>query len=758
MSSTAPKATVLISTYNRPEYLKEAIASVVNQQMPDWELLVMNDGGVDVAHVVDGFADPRIRYFNDEVNRGAATRFNFGLAKAKGAYVTYLGDDDKFYPNHVGVLSGALDENPRAALAYSDLYAVSCVKDETTGRRFVLDKSIKVSRDFNRDFMFHYNHVLHVSLMHRKEAALRVGGFDENVKVLIEWSLNRRLCFFYDFIHVPVVTGEYYMPVFKSDRISVVQRKDKNSYRHNIRKIKANLPSGPWPKVDKVDFICPVSQWDPSVKEKVGQIVEHIDHPVGIVLVNNQPGTTEEECWEALEQISELKNITIVSTPKILSDLQAYRYGAKRSKAKYVFLFTKNTQLKKAPKRILFGVDYLKTTPHEGVKWEVAEEKGTPFDLLIERKVFLQRSAPGKKPEPVDVRTVPIIVPGSFQFDMMYAEAKRQHSKGNHQSAFDILRQALDIRTGAPDMQYLIYLYFKVCLALKKYDHLESILRSLIDRSYEPDNRIRLGRVLQLKKKYPEAIEAYKRGLEHYDLNESDLDSPVFPFNFPQELSSFTALIGLAECYDDIGDKAASFRMYKLASRLRANSHRPFLGFAKHYLADNQLDKAEEVLSKLGERNGGSDPETHRTVGNLCERRGRFDLAFDCYLKAFECNKSDAQNIDPLYFAANRLGRWVEIKPLLETFVEDSPGYVPAMARLSSVYYQLGEFENAARLTERGLALDAANVVLKGIARKTAQAIEESRPAPFQAREEEGFNLDVSLPSPMTWFSRPTAK
>ena len=60
MSVESPKATVLISTYNRPDYLREAIASVMAQTMTDWELLVMNDGGVDVAHVVAEFNDPRI--------------------------------------------------------------------------------------------------------------------------------------------------------------------------------------------------------------------------------------------------------------------------------------------------------------------------------------------------------------------------------------------------------------------------------------------------------------------------------------------------------------------------------------------------------------------------------------------------------------------------------------------------------------------------------------------------------------------------
>jgi glycosyltransferase involved in cell wall biosynthesis len=169
-----PKVTALISTFNRPQYLAEAISSITAQTMDNWELIVLNDGGVDVGHVVEKFADPRIVYVPDTENRGAAIRFNQGLKLAKGDYICYLGDDDTFYPNHFELLSKALDEHPEAGLAYSDLYAVSSVSDTKTGKRHILEKQMLVSRDFNREFMFHYNHVLHVSLMHRREAALRV--------------------------------------------------------------------------------------------------------------------------------------------------------------------------------------------------------------------------------------------------------------------------------------------------------------------------------------------------------------------------------------------------------------------------------------------------------------------------------------------------------------------------------------------------------------------------------------------------------
>ena len=59
-SMKTPKVTVLIGSYNRPDYLREAISSVVNQSMKDWEVLVMNDGGVNVGYVIEEFQDPPV--------------------------------------------------------------------------------------------------------------------------------------------------------------------------------------------------------------------------------------------------------------------------------------------------------------------------------------------------------------------------------------------------------------------------------------------------------------------------------------------------------------------------------------------------------------------------------------------------------------------------------------------------------------------------------------------------------------------------
>jgi glycosyltransferase involved in cell wall biosynthesis len=724
MSTNSPKVTVLISTYNRPDYLTETLESVVNQTMTDFEVLVINDGGVDVGPIVDSVKDPRFIYHHRTENQGKASCCNYGLAKARGRYIAYIDDDDIWYPNHLELLSKALDENPGVGAAYSDLYAVSCVKDEVSKKRYVLDKKIMVSRDFNREFMFYYNHVLHVSLMHRIEAAYRVGCYDPSIKVLIEWSLSRKLCMIYDYVYIPQVTGEYYMPVFKSDRISVVQRKNKNSYRHNLRKIRSSFPEEPWPKIDKVDVICPVSAWNKEAREHVGAIIDNFDYPIHIILINASGNTPIDQCWDSLDNLAELQNISIITPPGAMSSLKLFRFAAKRSSAQYVYLMTKNTQLKKVEKRIMVGLEYLKNNSCEGVKWNIEEENKSYFDILMNRNHFLARSDPDKKQKSLDVRSLSAnIAPMTFRFDVLFARVKREVSKGDYKTAYQTLKEILAMPNGSPRIQFLINIFVRTCIGLKKYTTAQKELLALIKRGYEPDNWIRLGQVLQYMKKPLEAIKAYQKGLDNFELKDIDLENPVFPFNFPKDLAAFHALMGMAECYDEIGQKEDSFRNYRRAAKLRANSHRPFLGFVKHFLDSNQLDKAQAVSYKLCGRGAKNDPETHRVLGKLCYRKNEPEMAFSCYLKAFEHGKNDEKNIEPIFHTGRMLGKWEEVKNVLEKFVTIKPDHVPALARLSEVHFQLGNYERAAQLTRTGLELEKSNIILRNLDQKINKVI-----------------------------------
>lgn len=250
-----PLVTVLISTFNRPFYLREALSSIFAQTWTNIEIILVRDGGSPVREAIaDYLGDSRLTFIDRDQNRGLPYSFNEALSHARGEYICYLGDDDIFYPFHVETLLKAMLGQDRCQVVYGDLYKAHC-RVMPDGRRIVLAKNVEVSRDFDRMLMFQFNHALHVSLLHRRDLLDKAGPYNENLNVMIDWDLTRRLCFYTDFLHVPTVTGEYYAPVGDCDRISVKRRKNVNEYLLNVLTIRSTRPVKPWPCVSDLSVI-----------------------------------------------------------------------------------------------------------------------------------------------------------------------------------------------------------------------------------------------------------------------------------------------------------------------------------------------------------------------------------------------------------------------------------------------------------------------------------------------------------------------
>ncbi|TRX41248.1 glycosyltransferase family 2 protein [Flavobacterium restrictum] len=93
MKETNPLISVIITTYNRENYLEEAILSVVNQTYTSIEILVVDDGSsVNYAEsICEKYANCS---YNHKTNGGLSSARNFGITLAKGAYIAFLDDDD----------------------------------------------------------------------------------------------------------------------------------------------------------------------------------------------------------------------------------------------------------------------------------------------------------------------------------------------------------------------------------------------------------------------------------------------------------------------------------------------------------------------------------------------------------------------------------------------------------------------------------------------------------------------------------------
>ncbi len=278
-----PLVTVLLPTHNRRRRLPRALASVMRQTYQELEIFVIRDGGEDVSDIVRSFRDPRLIFIDRPENRGKPFSLNEALGRATGKYVAYLDDDDVYYPEHIATLVAALEGQTDCQAAYSDLYKTYC-RELPDGSQTVLSKEVEISRDFDRYLMLYFNHVLHVSLMHRRDLLTKTGPYNESLNILIDWDMTRRLVFFTDFYHVPVVTGEFYSPLGECDRISVQRRKSPQEYSRNLLTIRTTRPAQPWPKMEDLSVIVLAEGADRNVKDTLVRIWGHTFYPYRLYL------------------------------------------------------------------------------------------------------------------------------------------------------------------------------------------------------------------------------------------------------------------------------------------------------------------------------------------------------------------------------------------------------------------------------------------------------------------------------------------
>lgn len=110
--------TVVISTYNRREFLAEAVESVRRQTAEEWELIVVDDASTDDSWAwLEAQQDERVRALRHTVNLERSAARNRGLQEARGEFVMFLDDDDRLRPEALRLLTSAMAQRAEAVAA-----------------------------------------------------------------------------------------------------------------------------------------------------------------------------------------------------------------------------------------------------------------------------------------------------------------------------------------------------------------------------------------------------------------------------------------------------------------------------------------------------------------------------------------------------------------------------------------------------------------------------------------------------------------
>lgn len=127
-----PKATPLVSviipSYNRPHYLREAVASALQQTYRHIEVIVTDNASPqNPKPFLDAFGDSRLRFHRNANNTGMVANLLKGVQLARGKYIAFLHDDDIWRPQFLETLVPNLEASPIVSVAFSDHYLMNAL-------------------------------------------------------------------------------------------------------------------------------------------------------------------------------------------------------------------------------------------------------------------------------------------------------------------------------------------------------------------------------------------------------------------------------------------------------------------------------------------------------------------------------------------------------------------------------------------------------------------------------------------------------
>jgi len=181
VSDKAPTVSVVIPTYQRRELVKRAVASVLAQTYRDFELIVIDDGSTDGTGEALAPLGDSIRY-EWQPNRGLSAARNAGLRLARGSIVAFLDSDNRWLPDHLAVITRALDEHPDAVLAVT----VPWMSHQNEA------SAVRLMEPLPKLLIGNYVAPVSGAAL-RRETLAAVGGFDESMRFIEDNDLWLRV-------------------------------------------------------------------------------------------------------------------------------------------------------------------------------------------------------------------------------------------------------------------------------------------------------------------------------------------------------------------------------------------------------------------------------------------------------------------------------------------------------------------------------------------------------------------------------------
>jgi GT2 family glycosyltransferase len=178
-SEVLPRTTVVTPSYNQAEFLEETIRSVIIQDYPNLEYIIMDGGSSDGSVKIIRRYEPFIDYWESAPDRGQSHAINKGWQRATGDILAYLNSDDVFRPEAIRRAVRYLIDHPEVSLVYGFANVIDAGGN-------LLYRMRPGEIDIGQ--MLRQNQIAQPTVFFRRELIDRFGLFDESLHFDLEYE------------------------------------------------------------------------------------------------------------------------------------------------------------------------------------------------------------------------------------------------------------------------------------------------------------------------------------------------------------------------------------------------------------------------------------------------------------------------------------------------------------------------------------------------------------------------------------------
>ncbi len=192
-----PLVSIITPSYNQGEFIEETIKSVLNQDYPNIEYIVIDGGSTDNTLSILEKYKGRLHYISEK-DEGQSDAINKGFKLAKGDIVAWLNSDDVYAENCISKAVQTFNNDSDIALVYGD------------GN--IIDDNSKVLKKFEYtqkfslySLLFIWDYIMQPASFFRADALKNVGYLNKNLHYIMDWELWIKLALDYKVAYIPEI-------------------------------------------------------------------------------------------------------------------------------------------------------------------------------------------------------------------------------------------------------------------------------------------------------------------------------------------------------------------------------------------------------------------------------------------------------------------------------------------------------------------------------------------------------------------------